>query len=270
MKILFGLLITLFIIPAHALDLSKYKERVRSHMSDMLGTDTTNKILGPSEKIQQYQMPEIPKIEGNATDASVYTKKGKIFEQGKKFNQLPVEQKRMFWATYIKEIFVVTRQAEAKNDDIATYVSVIEQGGSREGVNLRIVNDEVYRTLEGYPEPAKKELINFVVAYGEKYLAKIYSEEGMAKVNLYTIKKIVVETTLELLDLLAKNPDDLYRWYAIFSEEMATNHSSILTGKVRKIPNAEYHYNWVQKVPFQHIKSEVIIKLHKIMNAINS
>ena len=134
----------------------------------------------------------------------------------------------------------------------------------------RVVNDEVYRTLEGYPEPAKKELIDFVTAYAEKYLAKIYSKEGMAKVNLYTIKKIVVETTLELLDILAKKPEDLYKWYANFSEEMASSHGAALTGKVRKIQNAEYHYKWVQKVPFQHIKSEVIIKLHKIMNQINN
>ena len=270
MKFLIGLLITINITPADALDLGKYKERVRSHMANMLGTDTTNKILGEAQKTQKYQMPDIPKIEGSATDSSVYAKTGKIFQQGKKFNDLPVEQKRMFWATYIKELFVVTRQAEAKSDDVATYVSVIEQGGSREGVYRRVVNDEVYRTLEGYPEPAKKELVSFVAAYGEKYLAKIYSTEGMSKVNLYTIKKIVVETTLELLDILAKKPDDLYRWYALFSEDMATNHSGSLTGKVRKIPNAEYHYNWVQKVPFQHIKSEVIIKLHKIMNNLNT
>lgn len=253
-----------------ALELDQFKNKLRSPMQKILGQDFTETLIGKEIKKSVFSLPVIPKIEKNATDSSIYNKNASIYNQGKKYNDLSLEKKRVFRISFIKELFTATRNTPVKDDELVTYLNVIEQGGSREGVYRRIVNDEVYRRLEEFPEAPKDKLINFVANYGQKYLAVTYSAEGMKKVNLYTIKKIITEKTLDVLDALAKNSEDVYKWYAVFSEEIATKYPTIFSGKVRTNNEAQFHYNWSKEVPFQHIKSEVIVKVHKVLNSLNN
>lgn len=240
-------------------------------MANMLGDETTNRLLGekPQEE-SKVKLPTIPKVENSATNADVYDKSGAIFFQGESFNKLPPEKKRPFILAYLKEIYLVTRNSEAKNEDLGKYLNVIEQGGSREGVYRAITNDNVYAALESYKDPITDKLVDFVLSYSQKYLNVGYSKEGMKQSNLYIVKRIIVEKTLDVLDVMAKNPEDVHRWYAVFSTEMAKNHGTLLEGDARTSINELFHLEWAKKVPWQHIKSEVIIKLHKIMNGLNS
>lgn len=249
----------------YALDLEKY----RSRMNNILGEKITSKIIGVEKKESKYKVPKIPELKYSATDASVYSKEGKIFKQGSKFNNLDLEKKRTFRISFIRELFSAVRQTEVKGEELATYLNILEQGGSREGVYRRIINDDVYRSLEDFPAPPKDKFIAFINNFGPKYLATGYSEEGMKKVNIYTIKKIITEKALEVLDALTKNPEDIYHWYTVFSEDMALNYSSSFTGKVRTQKSPDFHYKWSQQVPFQHIKSEVIVKLNLVLNKLN-
>lgn len=239
-------------------------------MAKMFGEETTNKFLGEKEeKTEQISLPQIPEVKIDAKDISYYDKKSKIFFQGKKYNDLSTEEKRSFRVSYLQQLFEVTRNAEAKKEDIIKYLNVLEQGGNREGVYRSIVLDRVYLALETYEETPSDTLVGFIQSFALKFLNIQYKAESIRQFNLYGLKRVITEKTLEVLETLGKkNPDDVYRWYAVFSRELANNHADIWQTEIRKKTLDLYHYKWSQTVPFQHIKSEVIIKLHKVMNAI--
>lgn len=238
-------------------------------MTNMLGTETTNKILGePPKEEPKISLPDIPEVQTSSTSTEVYDKSGTIHSQGESFNKLSPDKKRPYIVAYLKEVYQVTRNAEAKNEDLTKYVNVIEQGGSREGVYRAITNDQVYAALESYQDSIGDKLVDFVLDYAAKYLRVSYNKEGMKKSNLYIVKRIIVEKTLDVLDAMAKNPDDVYRWYAVFSTELASKYAGLLVTKIRTSTDEMFHYEWAKKVPWQHIKSEVIIKLHTVMNGL--
>ena len=62
--------------------------------------------------------------------------------------------------------------------------------------------------------------------------------------------------------------EDLYQWYSVFSSELAKDYDMLLKAPVRKDPRLEFHLKWAESMPVQHIKSEFIIKLHKVMNGL--
>lgn len=271
MRILVGLMILLGTLNSYAIDLTKYKEKLRSHMANMLGTDTTNKLLGEEPKSEDLmELPPIPEVKLNAKDESFYDKKeGPVYSQGDKYNSLSNEQKRSYRVAFLQQLFEVTRNSEAKKEDIIKFLNVLEQGGNREGVYRSITLDQVYLSLEQYDDTPSERLVNFVQYFPVKYLRKKYGKESIQKLNLWSLKRLIAEKCLELLDVLADKPEDLYTWYAVFSSELARDYPGIWGSKTRANPSDKYHYKWAQTVPFQHIKSEVVIKVHKLMNHLN-
>lgn len=272
MRVLISLSLLFFVNNSYAFDFQAFKEKLRGPITKYLGEDSATKLLGKSANSlvsTSIKMPTIPKLQAKATDASVYKKDGAIFKTGERFNNLSLEDKRVYRVAFIKELFVATRNTEAKEEDIVTFLNVIEQGGSREGVYRRLTSDDLYRSLEGFSDVPSDKLINFVVEYAGKYMNIGYEAESMKKVNLYSIKRIVAEKTLELIDVLAKKPKELYSWYGLLSSELAQKGAGVYQSKIRKVVVPENHYKWAKTVPFQHIKSEVVIKLHLLMNALN-
>ncbi len=239
-------------------------------MAGMLGDDTTNKLLGEAPKdLNKIELPEIPKVKVDAKDESFYDqKKTKVHDQGLKFDNMPLEKKRTFRISFLQQLFEVTRNAEVKKEDVIKYLNVLEQGGSREGVYRSVTLDQVYFALEQYDEAPSDNLINFVLGYSVKFMAIQYKPESLSKFNLWSLKRIIVDKTLDIMDALAQKPEDLYAWYAVFSNELAVKFPGVWTSEARKKEFDLYHYKWAQSVPFQHIKSEVIIKLHKLMNSL--
>ena len=98
-----------------------------------------------------------------------------------------------------------------------------------------------------------------------KYLRVNYEVTKMKDYNVWSIKRLLVDRTLEQIDAFPKDGKDLYIWYAVLSEELAQRFA-IWKNKVRSNTNPDTHIKWAQSVPFQHLKSEVIIKLNKVFN----
>ena len=258
----------LFSFSSHALDMSQYKERLREHVTNLLGEDIAAKIWGKKES--PVKLPEIPQVKSDATSTDVYKNKDRAIEkQGAQFESLSLEQKRKYHVAFVQELYQVTRNSEPKEGDILKFLNVLEQGGSREGVYRAITLDEVYASLEAYEEAPEKGLEDFAIAYGEKYLARKFDRDAMGKMNLWSIKRILVEKTLDVMDALADKPEDLHVWYAVLSAQLARDYSEVWKNKVRLNTSEEYHLRWAQSAPFQHIKSETIIKLHETMNYLN-
>ncbi len=270
MRILVGIILLSFTTASYALDLTKYKSKIRSHMANMLGAETTNKILGAEETENSIELPEIPEVKLNAKDESFYdVKSSPIYNQGNKYNNLSDEKKRSYRVSFLQQIFEVTRNSEAKKEDIIKFLNVLEQGGNREGVYRSITLDQVYLALEQYDETPSDALVNFVEYFPPKFLRKKYARASIEKLNLWALKRLIAEKCLELLDVMAITPEDLYKWYAVFSSELAKDQSGAFVSSTRLNTSDQYHYNWAKSVPFQHIKSEVVIKVHRVMNYLN-
>lgn len=267
MKLAIFLIALYFPYSAKSIEFDSYKDQLRPYVERFLGKSASNTLLGEKKSEQLFKLPEIPEIKQSATDTSVYNKNSKVHSQGESFFALSQEQQRKFDLSFLEELYLVTRLDQASEEELSQDINIINQGGSREGVYRRIVLDERYAKLESFQEIPSDSLIEFTKKYAARFLRVSYEDENMKKVNLFTIKRLVVERTLETLEVLANREDDLHRWYAIFSSYVAESGDGVFQGKVRKNTNQQFHYNWSKQVPFQHIKSEVIIKLHKLMNS---
>lgn len=270
MRILLLILISLYSVHSYALDLSSYKEKIRIQLNKYIGESTTNKILGVAEEKSLIQLPEIPEVSLDAKDESFYdVKTSPVFAQGKSYTDLALEAKRSYRISFLQQLFEVTRNSEPKKEDIAKFLNVLEQGGNREGVYRAITLDQVYLSLEQYDQAPSAELVNYIEYFTPKYLRKKYSKENLQSLNLWSLKRLITEKCLELVDVLAEKPETLYNWYAVYSSDIAKLHPAAWSSDTRKNTSDLFHYSWAKSVPFQHIKSEIIIKNHKLMNYLN-
>ena len=230
-------------------------------------TSKLHEIMGETKEVKEtITLPPIVQVKENATSIEVYNKSAPIYKQGKKFNDLTLEQKRKFRIAFLQELNRIVRSEEVSNEKLVSQLNVLEQGGTREGVYRSLVLDQVYSSLESYEEPSSDKLLDFTANFGEKFLRRNFSKDAMSKLNLWSIKRITTEKGLELLDAMNSNEQHIYRWYAVFSENIATSYPSLWKTKLRSSTNRLVHYKWAQSVPFQQIKSEFIIKLHTVMN----
>jgi hypothetical protein len=252
-----------------AFDLDEFKGRIRSHMATMFGEERTEKIFGKQDGSNDIKMilPEIPNIVLDAKNKDFNQKPAnKLSTQGEKYNNLSDAEKRNFRVSFLKQLYTETRNSKPKDEDLLRSLNVLQQGGNREGVYRSVTLDRTYAALENYEEKPSEALVNFIQYFTPKYLKKQYQKSSLESLNLWALKRLVTEKCLELVDVLAKKPDDVYRWYAVYSAEIASNYPELWQSKTRKSKNDRYHYKWAQDVPFQHIKSEIIIKNHKLMN----
>ena len=77
--------------------------------------------------------------------------------------------------------------------------------------------------------------------------------------------------SLELMDAFINDGrvDDLFSWYGVLSSDLATNYPDVLKNKQRKKKLSQYHRDWAKAAPIQYVKSEVIIKLNKVINRLS-
>lgn len=250
-----------FSISAQAGFVDDLKKSLRPHLIKILGKETTIKLLGKDES--EILMPEIPKVGKNAKDISNYGKgpKNKVTYEK--------EQERRFNYNFVKELYMATRKVNANDGEISKWMNVLEQNGSREGVYRALVLDGTYLGLENYEFPMESKTVDFTMTYIEKYLNKTISQGTLEKANFYTVKRDITEKTLEVIDeFLKKEGDEIYDWYALFSSEMASKFPKAMDNSTRKETDPRKHKLWAKSVPDQYLKSEVIIKLHKVFNSI--
>lgn len=247
---------------------ASWKSKLRNVLISITGEPFTNKLLGakPIPVILSLQMPEIPKDIKKSTDIESYTK---IQKEPTSYDKLPTQRKRQFDYLYIQELFLATRKADAKDEDVSNWINVLDQGGSREGIYQALVLDEVYATLENMNETPSKAVLKYSMNYAQKFLAQSFKEESLKKLNVYSIKRIMTEKGLDLMEHWeSKDLDALYRWYALFSADLAKDHASWMKSEIRQNSSPEYHYEWAKGMPLQSIKSEYIVKLHTLMNGL--
>ena len=184
--------------------------------------------------------------------------------------QIATDQMNKANVSFLFEIYEAARRVKPNDNDVSKWMNVITQGGSREGVYRALVLDNTYAAMENYDTPMTDTGIEFAKYYVLEFMNKEISKDSLEKTNFYTLKRVLVEQTLEILDeLLFKDVNLFYDWYAVFSAESAKKYPNFFTNKIRKSVSRERHRKWAQYVPTQHVKSEVIIKLHKLFNATN-
>ncbi len=248
-----------------------WKAKASPLLERFLGEASTANLIGPAPlppEPPQMELPKLPTLEKKNTDASVYKMDSELRKQGKEFEALPADKRRSYEIAFLKEIFQATRRAPARQEDLAKWLNVLEGGGSREGVYRGLVLDEVYAMMEGYEEAPNPKLVKWTQEFAKKYLALAFKEEVLKQGNLFFIKRVMSEKVLEMLDTLESNPEDFRKWYAVFSSQLAKEFGNLWAGSFRANQQAEAHLNWAKKAHIQHIKSEVLIKLHMAMNSL--
>lgn len=260
----FLILIILISFNAYSISWEELKNKTTDAINDLRGV----KEKEPEKDLEStVKLPKIPKIVKSAVDSKVFNKKSSIYDQGKAYTNLPFSERQKYELAFIKEAYLTTRKSEAKREDLIQWLNVIEQGGTREGVYRSIVLDDIYYGLERYDEKINKECAEFVQHFLRKFIGSKVKVESLSKINLYTLKKAVAEKSLEIIDTMIDRPKDVYAWYAIMSSDLAKQFKHAFKKKTRSVDFPEFHEKWAKSVPLQHIKSEVVLKIHIAMNS---
>ncbi len=264
MKLLLAIVLLFSIQSANAFDLQEFigelKERARPHLTKILGEEKVNKYLGtPASTIE---LPAIPVLEKSSTSTAVYDVKE--FEGTKKFEAKELEKYNYY---FVQELFKAVRRRDPDANEVSNWMNVLQQGGTREGVYRGLVLDQTYAGLENYPMPVNDTLVKFTARFLDVYTGKKYPLEKLMGFNFFALKRNVTERALETMDAM---PDQTSRanWYAVFSAEVAKDYPAAFDNKTRANLSAEAHQNWANTYSTQYLKSEVIIKLHKIFNSL--
>jgi len=239
---------------------SSYGEKLRPYFKKFLGKKRTERILGVEQS--GIRMPKIPEVRKDARSVDLL-KKRKRKPNNKKLTK---KKKQKYDLAFIREITRVTRQMKSNIKEDRRWLNVMSQGGTREGVYRGIVLEDRYTNLERKSFPINPKVLDFSLQYANHFLAQDIKKSALRRSNFYTLKKVLVERSLEVMDSFPVENDDLYDWYALFSSYLAKKYPRIWRNRLRKNSNAKIHKNWAKNVPEQHIKSEVIIKMHKVFN----
>lgn len=264
--LLFALALSLNIIYAQETTQKKvsFAEKMRPTLMKVIGEEWTVKIIGeaPVEKavVTGVVLPAIPKISEDARSTAVYERKADKVK-------LPKEQEEKYYVAYAREMFEAARLMKPNDDELGKMSNILAQGGTREGVYHMIVLDSSYAGMENYEKYIKSNGADFMVYFYERYLGKKILKENLKGMNIYSAKRIMADKAIDLIDAFGENRDDLEKWYAVLSADMASKFPQVWTSKLRKETDSLKHKNWASKVPVQHIKSEVLIKLHMAMNS---
>lgn len=241
-----------------------FVEELRPTLMELFGERWTIKLIGalsPSENkiTNSVILPPLPKVLTDARSVAVYSKK-------KDSVKLKPELEQKFYYTFIKEIYEATRQLKPNDDEVAKKMNVLSQGGTREGIYHSLVLDSTYAGMENYDKPVKANAADFAVYFYERYVGKKVDKEKLKVMNIYTLKRLMGDQTLDIIDAYGENRKDIESWYAVMSSDLAVKFPMAWTSQLRKNTSSVAHKSWASRVPVEHIKSESLIKIHSVMN----
>lgn len=223
--------------------------------------------LGLVEEVVKLTLPEIPQPRNNPLDTSVYEQQlATLYPANQAEANWSAEKKKKTNIGYIMELFQVVQLRSPQRTEVERWYNIMDQGSSREGLYRALVLGDRYRHLEMLGDQVTTEAIEFTDKYLKTYLQQKTEMDLLRKLDAYRLKKIVVDTTLKTIELLERKPDSLFRWYAVFSSDIAEKFPDIWKYEIRANQSDEFHYRWANATPLQHIKSEIILKLHIIYN----
>lgn len=239
-------------------------EEWRPTIVKILGESFTEKLLGKAPvvvKPDEVPMPKIPVIKDDAKSSDVYNKKpDKVI--------MPKEEEEKYHYSFLEELYDATRMAVPSKEDFSKMMTVLSQGSTREGVYHALVLDATYAQLESIDKPVKDPAAQFAIYFYATYINKKITAESLKGMNMYSLKRLIAEKALDQFDAFGENREDLEKWYAVMSSDLATRFPQVWTGKLRKHTSKLIHKKWASKAPIQHIKSEVLIKIHKAFNSL--
>lgn len=240
-------------------------EEWRPTIAKFFGEGFAIRLLGkaPEAKkpIVDLQMPKIPLIKEDARSTDVYNKKAdKVI--------LPPDEEAKYHYSFLEELYEVTRQVKPSEDDFKKMMNTLSQGATREGVYHALVLDAVYAQLESLDKPVKAPASDFAIYFYSTYIAKKISADSLKNMNMYSLKRLIAEKAIEMIDAFGDNREDMEKWYAILSSDLATRFPQHWSNNLRKNTSKSLHKTWASKAPLQHIKSEAVIKLHTVFNSL--
>lgn len=239
-----------------------FSEKLRPTLLKIVGTKWTEKLLGAEKAAidNAVILPPLPQLAKDAKSTSIYERKqDKI--------ALTPDQEKKYYYSYILEIYNATRMMKPNDDEVAKLMNVLSQGGSREGVYHSLVLDSTYAGMENYDKPVKSVAADFLVYFYGRYVGKQIKKENLKGLNVYSLKRLMTDKSLDIIDGYGENRENVEKWYAVMSSDLASKYGHLWTSNLRKDTSSLRHKQWASKVPIQHIKSETIIKLHTIMNS---
>ena len=236
-----------------------WKKKARVLVKRYVGENWAIKIFG--EEKPAYELPAIPYVDEDAKSTEVYDKK--YVEKVKIDN----DQNLRLNIAFISELFEVIKERKGAGSEVGNWLNVMNQGGSREGVYRAMVLDQDYQGMENYDKLISNKGADFAITFSKRFAGMDINKETLQKINFYSVKRLVTEKALEIVDAY-EDEEDLYKWYAILSLEFARDYQYAFSNQVRQNKEYEYHLNWANQAPRQHLKSEVIIKIHQIFNAL--
>lgn len=229
--------------------------------------DYIKEKIGLVKPVEEITLPQIPQPKNNPLDLSVYNKKlDELYPSNELTKSWDAQKKKQVYIGFIKELFEVTLVRNAKRNEIEKWYNVLEQGSPREGVYQAIVLGDSYRHKEVTAPKSPLIAINFTKDYLKKFLEQKTSDDLLKRLDCFSLKRIIVDNTLKTVEVLEENPDYLFRWYAVFSKDLAEQFPSVWKYQIRASKSDIAHYRWANSRPLQHIKSEIIFKLHKVYN----
>ena len=88
------------------------------------------------------------------------------------------------------------------SSEINSWVNVLSQGGSREGVYRSIVLGDEYYQMENFDEKTKERTSEFAQYILENFVGLTINLETLQKMNFYATKRMVVEKLLEIIEAM--------------------------------------------------------------------
>lgn len=233
-----------------------FLQNLRPFVEENISVELANKVWGKKDEVE---LPQIPKVKKDAKDLSVYNKK--------KY-QSPFSKEKMskYNLSYINELIKATRGLEPNRNELSKWYSTLEQGGTREGVYRSLVLSPYYQRLENYKQQTSETAKNFTVAYFNKYLNNELDKSKLNPLNIYSVKRITTEKSLEVMEaLLNISQEEFSKWFAVYSAQLAREYP-IWSSKLRSTKESGVHYRWAMKMTPDIVKSEFILKMHLLFN----
>lgn len=241
--------------------LSQFKVKARSLVAKYIDEETATKFFGP--RPESVSLPKIPKVKKDAKASNnpdgVRRKEVSIKE----------EEKQKFDFLFLNELFAEIRKEKVTPDEINKWMNVLSQGSSREGIYRALVLDSVYASYENFGTASSEATLEFALKFLETYTGRKVQKSSLQSVNFFTVKRVIVERALDLFDTFPQDNEDLFDWYAVLSSDLAKTYPKTWNNLIRKDSSRMRHKNWAMSVPTQFLKSELIIKLHKVFNSLN-
>ena len=209
-------------------------------------------------------MPPIPTAQKNPKDTSQL---GKFDDLGKNpfVQSLSKERKTQLSIGFVNDIYAAVLKRGPSQRERLGKVNVLVQGGTREGVYRSLVLSREYRQYESREQPLSEQNQKMALSYFQDYLNSQVKAEKLKILNFYTLKRVLTESSLEVMDSFSSRKE-VNSWFAILSEHFEKK--ATWKQKHRQLKTRQRYFRWAEKMPMDIVKSEVIVKLHLLLNTL--